>query len=100
MRAVRLANPKSITISAYCPNGPGGEPFEGVRSGGTGNDQWAPYSGDGQNAWVQTGTWVSSDPGNRCMTHHSINSGAHGRPGWGTNGQWVADAGYLDWILW
>ena len=34
------------------------------------------------------------------MTHHAINSGAHGRPGWGTNGQWVADAGYLDWILW
>ena len=31
--------------------------------------------------------------------HHQIAGGVHGNPGWGTDGQWVADAGYLDWIL-
>jgi len=82
----------------YCPDGGGAPPFRGRRVGGTGDDQWAPFSGDGTNRWVQTGIW-GGDPANTCLGHHQIADGIHGDPGWGTDGQWVADAGYLDWIL-
>ena len=109
-------------LEVYCPDGAGSAPFGGRRQGGTGDDQWAPYGSDGANRWVQTGIW-GGDPGNTCMGHHQIAGGVHGNPvrsrclfslclasahtermdvvaqGWGTDGQWVADAGYLDWIL-
>ena len=39
--------------SSYCLQGPGAPPAGGRRSG----DQWAPTS-DGDNTWVQVGTWV------------------------------------------
>ena len=46
-----------------CPDGAGSPPYKGRRSTSkaAGNDQWAPYSGDGDNKWVQTGIW-SGDP--------------------------------------
>ena len=82
----------------YCPDGAGSPPYNGRRVGGTGDDQWAPYGGDGENRWVQTGVW-QSDPGNTCLGHHEIADGRHGNPGWGSGDQGVADAGYLDWVL-
>ena len=85
-------------FDVYCPDGVSDAPFGGRRVGRTGDDQWAPYSGDGTNRWVQTGIW-GGNPSNTCMGHHQIAGGVHGNPGWGTDGQWVADAGYLDWVL-
>ena len=85
-------------FEVYCPDGVSDAPFGGRRVGRTGDDQWAPYSGDGTNRWVQTGIW-GGNPSNTCQGHHQIAGGAHGNPGWGTDGQWVADAGYLDWVL-
>jgi hypothetical protein len=82
----------------YCPDGAGTAPFNGRRVGRTGDDQWAPFGGDGENRWVQTGVW-GGDNGNTCLGHHQIQGGAHGNPGWGTGNQGVADAGYLDWVL-
>ena len=82
----------------YCPDGGGSAPFNGRRVGRTGDDQWAPFGGDGENRWVQTGIW-GGDLGNTCLGHHQIAGGVHGNPGWGTGNQGVADAGYLDWVL-
>ena len=82
----------------HCDGG-GSAPFNGRRVGRTGDDQWAPFGGDGENRWVQTGIW-GGDLGNTCLGHHEIAGGAHGNPGWGTDwNQGVADAGYLDWVL-
>ena len=85
-------------FEVYCPDGVSDAPFGGRRTGRTGDDQWAPYSGDGTNRWVQTGIW-GGDNGNTCLGHHQIQGGVHGNPGWGTGNQGVADAGYLDWVL-
>ena len=75
-------------LDTICPDGAGAPPFGGRRSGGTGDDQWAPYGGDGQNKWVQTGQGCVSSAdtncaGNTCMSHSSI---ASGDPHWGTAG--------------
>eukprot|EP01050_Picozoa_sp_SAG11_P005438 SAG11_NODE_384_length_9897_cov_11.158502_6_plen_236_part_00 len=51
-------------LETYCPNGAGMAPYGGRRSGRNGDDQWAPYGGDGDNRWVQTGTWCVAEP---CM---------------------------------
>jgi len=49
-------------LATYCPNGPGGEPAGGRRSG----DQWSPYIAPGRvNRWVQVGT-MGGDPANTC----------------------------------
>lgn len=54
---------------------------DGAVVGGTkGGDQWAPYLGDGDNAWVQVGThryWGT------CTSHHD-ESASGVRPSWGT----------------
>jgi hypothetical protein len=67
-------------FAVYCPDGGGVAPFGGRRTGRTGNDQWAPISGQGPNVWVQTGIW-GGDPGNTCLGHHQIAGGVHGNPG-------------------
>ena len=85
-------------FEVYCPDGGAAAPFGGRQAGRNGDDQWAPFGGDGSNRWVQTGIW-NGDPGNTCLGHHQISGGAHGNPGWGTGNQGVADAGYMDWVL-
>ena len=78
-------------LATYCPDGAGSAPFEGRRAG----DMWSPYSGDGENRWVQVGTW-GGDESNTCLGHHEIAGGVHGNPGWGTTG----DGGtYMNWLL-
>jgi len=56
------------TLDQYCPGGP---ETVNVYSGQKQGDQWVPYSGDGDNAWVQIGTRGAVSP---CRT-----SGAEGR---------------------
>ena len=85
-------------FEVYCPDGASSAPFGGRQAGRNGDDQWAPFGGDGSNRWVQTGIW-NGNPGNTCLGHHQISGGAHGNPGWGTGNQGVADAGYMDWVL-
>ena len=43
------------------------------------SDEWAPYAGDGENAWVQIGTHQSFPV---CRVHHD-QVGGFGRPAWG-----------------
>ena len=66
MNRARLA-----TYSEYCA---AGSVFGGKKSDG---DQWAPYSGDGDNQWVQVGTSGHAE----CKKH----TPQHGKPAWGTS---------------
>jgi hypothetical protein len=76
--------------SRYCVQGVGGPPVGGRRSG----DKWAPTS-DGDNSWIQVGTW-GGDGSNTCMFHHDLQGGIYGPPAWGM----TADhAGYQGWVL-
>ena len=59
------------TYSEYCA---AGSVFGGKKSDG---DQWAPYSGDGDNQWVQVGTSGHAE----CKKH----TPQHGKPAWGTS---------------
>lgn len=76
--------------SRYCLQGVGLPPVGGKRSG----DKWAPTS-DGDNTWVQVGTW-GGDGSNTCMFHHELQGGIYGPPSWGVTPD---HAGYQGWVL-
>jgi hypothetical protein len=59
--------------SRYCVQGVGAPPVGGRRSG----DKWAPTS-DGDNTWIQVGTWGGADS-NTCMFHHDLAGGIYGK---------------------
>jgi len=59
------------TKEQYCP---GGSVAGGQKSG----DQWVPFAGNGDNAWMQVGTRDTNSP---CKSHHQM---GWGRPAWGT----------------
>jgi hypothetical protein len=83
------------TIHQYCVNG--------AVHGGTRNvhDMWAPYSGDGDNAWVQVGRRTGGH--GTCKLHHGTAGNSGGRPWWGQDkrlkqkhpavGSWILCAG-------
>ena len=39
-------------LDTYCPDGAGNPPYAGRRTGRNGDDQWAPYGGDGDNRYL------------------------------------------------
>ena len=59
------------TYAEYCA---AGSVFGGKKRDG---DQWAPYSGEGDNQWVQVGTSGHAE----CKKH----TPQHGKPAWGTS---------------
>lgn len=63
------------TFNDLCPRGKDKLPVFNHKLNG---DSWVPYTGDGNNAWVQLGQSHQI-----CMPHHILSGGIHGRPGWG-----------------
>jgi len=62
---------RMCTRGEYCQSG---QVFGGTKAG----DVWAPYSGDGENSWMQLGT---DDEVSTCSPYHS---NQRERPTWGT----------------
>ena len=58
------------TFAEYCGSG-------AVLGGKTVGDHWAPYSGDGDNQWVQVGTFTAHP---ECQRH---SAGGYQKPYWG-----------------
>ena len=65
------------TYAEYCPGGEGADPYDGKKDG----DQWAAFSGAGENEWVEVGHGSAPSWHPACKKH----TPSYGKPSWGTD---------------
>jgi hypothetical protein len=97
-------------LTTICPDGPGAAPVGGRRTGQTipgqtsGDDQWTPYGGDGDNRWVQTGVWLETsdphwDPQTTCTEFQVLNVVNVAEYGGVSAAAPCTDRCYIDWVM-